>query len=753
MTNLIKKYYVLFLFILIIILIINIPSPCQSSQNNPEGNYTLLKPGDTPEQIIKIAANVTPSQLQYNWQKMEFNAFVHFGINTFDKVEWGQKNIDISKFNPKKINVKQWVKTFKDAGMKMVILTTKHHDGFCLWPTKFTELNISNTPFQNGKGDIVRDLSNACREAGLKFGIYLSPWDMHEKTYGTPAYNVFFENLLTELLSNYGEISEVWFDGANGEGPNGKKQIYDWHSYYQLIRRLQPNAAIAIMGPDVRWVGTESGYGRQTEWSVLPGSTMNQAEIAEHSQRQSLDSSFIPRNLTNEDLGSRKKIEKASSLTWYPAEVDVSIRPRWFYNDDDDELVKSPYKLVDIYYNSIGLNDVLLLNVPPGTNGLININDIKSLQGMRRILDETFSDNLVHSAAAKASGEIKGHEAKYILDDNLDTYWTTKENISKASIEIKLNKQKEFNVAMLQENILAGQRIEKFHLEWWNGKKWNTFAAGTTVGYKRLLRFSPVTTNKVKLVIDRSRTNPTLASFGLYLAPPDVMFEPDSKSFADSTSFTISSDIKNTKIYYTLNSTIPDENSLRYTGRVNLNRTTEVLAIAISDDGKKSLPIQADYNKALYGIEYKLRCDKKYPGSGLYTLVDGVKGSLNFNDGKWQGFHGSDLDVIIDLKKVTKIDSISIDFLRDINSYIFLPKSVEISVSNDKKKFSSLKEIKNEDVDNRDDKTVIKEFKFAPLNVAARYIHIIAKNIGVCPGWHKGAGDKAWIFSDEITVN
>jgi alpha-L-fucosidase len=753
MTAQIKRYYDFLLFILLILSIINIPGICQNIQNAPEGNYILLKPGDTPGQIIKKAANITPSKLQYEWQKSEFNAFVHFGINTFDKVEWGQDNIDISKFNPKEINVQQWVKTFKDAGMKILMLTVKHHDGFCLWPTKFTALNISNTPFQNGKGDIVRDISNACREAGLKFGIYLSPWDMHEKTYGTPAYNDFFKNLLTELITNYGEITEVWFDGANGEGPNGKKQIYDWNSYYQLIRRLQPNAAIAIMGPDVRWVGTESGYGRETEWSVLPGLAMDQKEIAEHSQQQSLDSAFIPRDLMDEDLGSMEKIEKASSLIWYPAEVDVSIRPRWFYNEEDDELVKSPYKLIDIYFNSVGLNDVLLLNVPPGTNGLINENDIKSLQGMRCILDETFKVNLVNNAIARASDEVKGHEAKYILDNDLDTYWTTKKDIRNASIEIKLKKQQKFSVAMLQENILAGQRIEKFHLECWNGKKWNTFAEGTTIGYKRLLRFPPITTDKVKLVIDKSRTNPTLASFGLYLAPPEVVFEPFNESFADSTSITISSDIKNAKIYYTFDGTVPSENSLLYKGQVYLNKTTKVLAIAVADDGKKSLPVKADYNKALYRIEYKNGYDNKYPGSGLYTLVDGVKGSLNFNDGKWQGFHGSDLDVIIDLKKVTKIDSISIDFLRDINSYIFLPKSVQFSVSDDRKVFTPLKDINNDDIDSRDYKAVAKEFTIAPQNISARYIHIKAENIGVCPQWHKGSGDKAWIFADEITVN
>jgi alpha-L-fucosidase len=352
--NKIHKTFLLFIVTTIVYL-------GQSNKNN----IVIIDPSDTPEQIIAKAANVIPSPRQYDWQKLELTGFIHFGINTFNEVEWGQSFTNITLFNPEKIDVKQWVSVFKDAGFKLIILTTKHHDGFCLWPTKYTDYNISNTPFQNGKGDIVRDLSNACREAGIKFGVYLSPWDMHEKSYGTPEYNIYFMNQLTELLTNYGEISEVWFDGACGEGPNGKKQVYDWNAYYKLIRELQPNAVIAVSGPDVRWVGTESGYGRQTEWSVLPGSNLDQNAIAENSQQQSLDGAFTPRDLMDEDLGSREKLKDATSLVWYPAEIDVSIRPRWFFHQGDDKLVKSPQKLVDIYYNSVGLNGVLLLNIPP----------------------------------------------------------------------------------------------------------------------------------------------------------------------------------------------------------------------------------------------------------------------------------------------------------------------------------------------------------------------------------------------------
>jgi len=740
---------------LLSILIINISLLCQDDSLK---NYVLINPSDSPEQIIKKAANVIPSKRQYEWQKLELTGFIHFGINTFNEVEWGERNTDtcltsrqVTNFNPTEIDVKQWVRVFKDAGIKLIILTTKHHDGFCLWPSKYTDYDISNTPFQNGKGDIVRDLSTACREAEIKFGIYLSPWDMHEKTYGTPEYNKHFIDQLTELLTNYGEIFEVWFDGANGEGPNGRKQIYDWHSYYKLIRKLQPNAVIAIMGPDVRWVGTESGYGRQTEWSVLPDLTMNQDNIADNSQQQALEGAFTPRDLMDEDLGSRKKIEGTSSLIWYPAEIDVSIRPRWFYNEDDNELVKSPYKLVDIYYNSVGLNGVLLLNVPPDKKGLININDIKSLQGMRYILDETFKVNLVKNANLKATSEKKGNEAKFILDDNLETYWTTEEGISSASIDIELKREQTFNRVMLQENIIRGQRIEKFHLECWDGKEWNTFANGTTIGYKRLLRFPEVTTGKIKIVIDECRTNPTLSSFGLYKAPPEIKFEPYGGPFENSTYFKISSDDKNASIYYTLDGGIPNDNSSKFIDSIYINKSATIRAIAISKDGKESLPSSVSFHKAKYKIVLNFNYDQKYSGGGKFALVDGVSGSTNFDDGRWQGYNGSDLDAIIDLGETKHINKISASFLSDVNSFIFLPESVEYSISKDGNNFKKLDELRN-DIPGKDTKAFIHSFNFDTKNISARFIQIEAKNIGICPQWHKGAGEKAWLFADEITI-
>ena len=389
---------------------------CVGANARQQANYAIIKPGETLEAIVLKAANVTPSPRQLDWQRLEFIAFIHFGMNTFMDREWGLGNEDPVVFNPADLDARQWVKVIKDAGMKLLIVTAKHHDGFCLWPSKFTDHSVKSSPWKNGKGDVVGEVAQACKEAGIKFGVYLSPWDRHEKSYGdSPAYNEHFRNQLRELLTNYGNVAEVWFDGANAEGPNAKRQEYDWQSYYKLIRQLQPEAAIAIMGPDVRWVGTESGYGRETEWSVVPGVAQNLGAIAGSSQQNPIDGAFVPGDLMSDDLGSRDKIKNATSLVWYPAETDVSIRPGWFYHESQDDLVKTPGKLVDIYYGSVGRNSVLLLNIPPNKHGRIGENDIKALKGLCKTLDLTFSTNLTMGARVTASNERRGHNGTAII--------------------------------------------------------------------------------------------------------------------------------------------------------------------------------------------------------------------------------------------------------------------------------------------------------------------------------------------------
>ncbi len=455
--------------------------------------------------LICQAANVRPSPQQLAWQELEFIAFIHYTVNAFTDKEWGDGTESPAIFNPTQLDVRQWVRTCKDAGMKMIILTAKHHDGFCLWPSQYTDHSVKSSPYKNGRGDIVGELAQACREAGLKLGLYLSPWDRHEPTYGdTPGYNRFYKAQLRELLSNYGEVTEVWFDGAKGR--DAKDMEYDWAGYYAIVRELQPNAVI-FNGPDIRWVGNERGYARASEWSVM-------------NRNDELFGFISP---TKKDLGSLDALGDGRRLIWYPAETDVSIRPGWFYHAKEDDRVKSVEHLLDIYFSSVGYNSVLLLNLPPDKRGLIHENDVQRLREFRKVLDAIFDKNLAAGAKAAASN-VKGGNPAFgpdkITDGNEETYWTTDDWTTAATVEFDLGEQRRFNVAELAEHIKTGQRISEFALDAWDGGAWQEFARGTTVGYKRLLRFDDVTASKVRLRILDSRVCPTLSGFGLYHAPP-----------------------------------------------------------------------------------------------------------------------------------------------------------------------------------------------------------------------------------------
>lgn len=469
------------------------------------------------DEKVKMAAHVVPSSRQLEWQKMEQTCFICYGINTFTDREWGTGDEDLSLFNPTALDAGQWVRTAKQAGMKMVLLTCKHHDGFCLWPSAYTDFSVKSTPWKDGKGDLVRDVADACKKEGMKFAVYLSPWDMNHPDYGTDAYNDYFVNQLTELLTQYGRVDEVWFDGACGEGPNGKKQVYDFERYYEVIRRLQPQAVIAVMGPDVRWVGTESGYGRDTEWSVVPASAMNLREIAESSQQEAGSGTFLPEgDRTASDLGSRKQLEKAQGVVWYPSEVDVSIRPGWYYHQREDSMVKSPQKLIDIYYSSVGKNSLLLLNLPPDKRGLIHEKDVENVLAMRRILNQTFAENLLKRATCSQIGELN-----LLMDGDIQTDW---DGEGERSVwEFTFDKVVTFDRLLLQENIMKGQRVEAFRLQYWHEGRWETVTTGTTIGYKRICRFDPVETNGVRLIIEASRDYPQIAELGLYKASVEEM--------------------------------------------------------------------------------------------------------------------------------------------------------------------------------------------------------------------------------------
>ena len=489
--------------------------PCQKNSH-----FVYVSKDDPLDSVVRKAAHVKPSSRQIAWQELELTCFFHFGINTFYDNEWGKKDYTPSAFKPTQLDVRQWARTVKAIGGKMMVMLAKHHDGFCYWQTKHTDFSVKNSPWKDGKGDLIAEAAAACREYGLKLGIYLSPWDINSPLYGTEEYNVFFKNQLRELLTNYGEVAEVWFDGACGEGPNGKRQVYDWHGYYALIRELQPDAVIAIMGPDVRWVGTESGYGRETEWSVLTASAATLDEIAKSSQQAEGHDTFVPTdNMQEQDLGSREKLKNAAGLLWYPSEVDVSIRPGWFYHQAEDTLVKSPEKLVDIYYSSIGRNSVLLLNFSPDKRGLIYEHDVEHVIKMREIIEATFKVNYASSAEITVQHPGAGWKPEAMIDDDNKTYWTPGPGVISTSVELDLGRDRIFDRFLLQENFRNGQRVEEFVLEALHNGQWNEVVRGTTIGYKRLLRFEPVGAQKVRLRILSSRDYPEISTIGLFKSP------------------------------------------------------------------------------------------------------------------------------------------------------------------------------------------------------------------------------------------
>ncbi len=444
----------------------------------------------TLEQKVDMAARLVPTPQQYAWQQMELTAFLHFGINTFTGREWGNGKEDPALFNPSELNAEQWVSTLKEAGFKMVLLTVKHHDGFCLWPTATTKHSVASSPWKNGQGDVVKELRNACDKYDMKFGVYLSPWDRNAECYGdSPRYNEFFIRQLTELLTNYGEVHEVWFDGANGEGPNGKKQVYDWDAFYQTIQRLQPKAVMAIMGDDVRWVGNEKGVGRETEWNATVLTPGVYARSAANNKRLGV----FPQA---KDLGSRQILEKATELFWYPSEVDVSIRPGWFYHAEEDAKVKSLKHLSDIYFQSVGYNSVLLLNIPPDRKGLINEADVKRLQEFAAYRRQIFADNRVK----------KGRNCWQAASGSERVY--------------NLKPKSEINVVMLQEDITKGQRVERFTVEALTDNGWQEVGKGTTVGYKRMLRFPAVKASRLRVKIDECRLTAHISQVAAYYAAP-----------------------------------------------------------------------------------------------------------------------------------------------------------------------------------------------------------------------------------------
>lgn len=450
-----------------------------------------------------------PSERQLAWHEMEYYMFVHFTVNTFTDKEWGYGDEKESVFNPTELDCRQWAKTASDAGMKGIIITAKHHDGFCLWPSQFTEHSVKNSIWKNGKGDVLRELRQACDEYGLKFGVYLSPWDRNNSIYGTPEYLSYYRSQLRELLIDYGDVFEVWFDGANGGdgyygGAREKRKIdnktyYDWANTHKIVRELQPYAVMfSDAGPDIRWVGNESGMGSVTNWSLLKKDEMHPGgDFAGILGEGHIDGNY-----------------------WVPAEVDVSIRPGWFYHQTQDSLVRSPENLMELYYSSVGRNSNLLLNVPPDRRGLIHENDVKSLLAFSELLKIEFETDLAKNKKAVATtSRGKGYEASNVNDGNPETYWATKDLKTDGDIVFILGSETEVNRIVLQEYIRLGQRVQEFKVSAFINGEWKDVLDGTTIGHKVIRKFPVVKSSKIKVTFTKSKACPVISNIELYRAP------------------------------------------------------------------------------------------------------------------------------------------------------------------------------------------------------------------------------------------
>ena len=446
-----------------------------------------------------------PSPQQVEWQKMEMNFLVCFGPNTFTGMEWGLGTESEDIFNPSDLDCEQWVSIAKAAGFKGLIIVAKHHDGFCLWPNPESTHTVANSPWKDGKGDVLKELSDACAAEGLKFGIYISPWDRNDPHYGTPEYNdVYVRTLESALDGRYGSVFEEWFDGACGEGPNGKRQVYDWDRFHETVLKYQPEAVMfSDVGPGCRWVGNESGIAGRTNWST-----------------------FSPEGFTagaGAPPGDTLQIGNIHGNAWVPAETDVPLRPGWFWRESENDKVKSLQELVSIYNTSVGRNSLLLLGVAPDITGHIHPADSARLMEFGAAIKEIFSTNLAEGATVKASSN-RGREFKAAntLDGDYDSYWAAPDGINEAVLTFDLGTEKTFNRILLQEYIPLGQRIKAFTIKvLTTDGSWKEIASETTIGFKRIVPVETVTTSKIEVNVS-SFASPIINNFGLFMDKYDL---------------------------------------------------------------------------------------------------------------------------------------------------------------------------------------------------------------------------------------
>lgn len=615
------------LFLLVLAGLIPLESPATASTASAAtrpasfaySTVQAISPEDPPEIVVEKAAKVLPRPNQVAWMRLERTFFLHFGPNTFRGVEWGDGRESPAIFSPTALDADQWVRAMKDAGGKMLILVAKHHDGLCFWPSRYTRHSVVSAPWRDGRGDLVREVATAARRHGLKLGLYLSPADLYQlrtnptnpaglygngspklrsviptdpatfqknpaqgraptpgfpsSTYEVDDYNRYFLNQLYELLTDYGPISVAWFDGANPDP--SVHQTYDYTAWYDLIRRLQPEAVISVKGPDVRWVGNEGGYGRTTEWSVLP--------LPEPPEKHTW-----PDRQQN-DLGSRAQLKPGSSLWWYPAEVNTPILNGWFWSPE--KRAKSPAELVDYFYRSVGRNGVMLLNLSPDTRGLIPDDQLASLRKMAQVIDDTFAHDLAASAQLSVDSANAAHAPALARDGNLDSWWEAAPGRTSATLTLTLPAAVTFDVVSLQEAVAQrSQRIESFVVEIWNGSAWTAPSAleeQTTVGHKRLVRLAaPATTDRVRMRITSSRLEPTLAEIALFkqsLPGAPAISERDRDGL-----MTISHG-NALPIVYTLDGTEPTSASPVYRAPLSLPLGGTVRAAVLTPEGRLGL--------------------------------------------------------------------------------------------------------------------------------------------------------------------
>lgn len=520
-----------------------------------------------------------PEARHLAWHDLQYYAFVHFNMNTFTDMEWGTGGEKPSQFDPSELDAGQWARVAKDAGMKGIIITAKHHDGFCLWPTKTTEHSVKNSPWKDGKGDLLKDLSEACKEYGLKFGIYLSPWDRNAGNYGEPEYVADFHEQLRELLTNYGDVFEVWFDGANGGsgyygGANETRKIdnrtyYEWDKTTEIVRELQPNAVIfSDAGPDIRWVGTEEGFANETNWSV-----MRRDEIYPGWPR------YVELRSGHED-----------GTHWLPAEVNTSIRPGWYYHPREDHQVKTLPRLVKTYYESIGRNGNFLLNLPVDARGLVHEYDEAALMALKNQIDADFETELAKGKKVTAT-DVRGNSSTYgaenVNDGDNSTYWATNDSITAADITISFDAPTAVNRIVLQEHIPLGQRVQRFTIHAEVDGTWKTLDKQTTIGYKRILRFDTVEATAFKISVSFAKGSLAISNIELYKAPnfptpPDIF-----RNAKGDVSLSVPD--KNVEVYYTLDGSKPTTASEKYQDRFMLDQPATITAIAVNpEDGKQS---------------------------------------------------------------------------------------------------------------------------------------------------------------------